>query len=328
MNNIFNQPHIFVVFYPGSSGNLISSLLDSFVNSNDEVNIASSGHAHNNAINDRKKQGTDFLCLGSGSSTKSGLQFETIEEKVNYYKEQILQSDYDPEKSYVTWSHDYKNIPLYNLIFPNSKILIINSSTLKERLIATLLKINKNLFSDDSELPLGPGEGEGRKLLHRGIIAITFRKIYGIRLKGKELPKELKKKDFVKYIFYQFYYDLFEFGKFSSLNDTVPNLSPKTRLDNETVSVILADPNPIELTNIKNHYEISFNDILSNSDNIPLVFEQLLNRQLNSSEKEQIKQTLDKYIKMQEPLILSDPMLYIEQYKKLADSIVSDWRRA
>ena len=58
------------------------------------------------------------------------------------------------------------------------------------------------------------------------------------------------------------------------------------------------------------------------------MFEQLLNRQLNSSEKEQIKQTLDKYIKMQEPLILSDPMLYIEQYKKLADSIVSDWRRA
>jgi len=324
MSDFFKQPHIFVVFFPGSSGNLISSMLDSLITPRESVIISTSGHAHNNSINERKKKGTDFLSMGSGIVSK--MQFASNEEKLNYYKEKILQSDYDASKRYVTWSHDYSNIPLYNSLFPNAKILTISSNTLRERLIAMLLKVNKNSFCMDNELP---ATAEDIALIDRAkkyILALTIRKYYGIHC--RQVPDELQDTDLLKYLTYRFYYDTFEFGKFESLHSTVPNISARIKFDPETNDMVLSDPKPLKIEGIRNHYEISFDDILTNSDKIPMVFEHLLDRELTNTDRAQIKETLIQYIEKQEPLILADPMLYINMYKERADKIISEWVKA
>ena len=324
ISSIFERPHIFVVFFPGSSGNLISCLLDSLLNYSDTVNIATSGHAHDNAINERKKQGRDFLCMGSG--IVSGTAFTSDEEKINYYREQILCSDYDGDKSYVTWSHDYTNIPLYNKLFPNAKILAINSSTVKERLIATLLKVNKNSFSNDNDLPATQEEVALMNRAKRGILALTIGKYYGVHC--RQVPDELQQTDLLKYLMYRFYYDAFNFDKYQSLDATMPNISARVKFQPEHIRMVLADSAPFELRTVKNYHEISFNDILTNSKNIPFVVEQVLGRDLTSNDRDLIINTLDQYVLKQDPLILDDPMQYIDTYKLRADKIISEWRKA
>ncbi len=328
MHAIFQQPHIFVVFFPGSSGNFISSLIHCLLDGRaNNITIAESGHAHNNSVNEKKLQGTDFLCLGSGIASQ--LKFESSTDKLEYYKEKILSSDYDATKRYVTWTHDYLNIPLYNFLFPNAKILTISSNSLNEKLIATVLRINKNIFSVDKNLPFSKDEVLFIKNIKNIIVSSTLKEKYGTDadkiinfLKSADSNDIPKRHDLLKHIMYSFYYDVQEFHKYDDLNSLVPNVSSNLKFENNRM--ILKENSPIVLDNIKNHYEISFNDILNTSDNITLVLENLIDRSMGVQEIEFIKTSISHYIECQDQKVLANPLSYLDDYKNRANSIINE----
>lgn len=316
MKSFFNLPHVFVVFYPGSSGNLISNLIDNLVNQNlSSVNVANAGHVHNNSIVDRKLQGTDYLSMGSGFGSED--VFKSPAEKLEFYKNKIENADYEQDRRYVTWTHDFENIPLYKSLFPNARIIAIDSCTFGERLTAMIMNINKNFFSENKKLTFTDDEIRYIERGLRAIIIFATKKYYGIDLAQagfsiRQYP------EFMKHLMYKFYYDIQGFNSYSSINDRVPNISPRLRYQNH--SMVLADSNP---HNYDDCITIKFSDILNSPKNILSGIELAVARTLMSSEQEYIVSSLYRYREMQDSKIISDPIAYLNDYQRMACEIIA-----
>lgn len=135
MSTFFELPHIFVVFPPGAGGNFISGMLTRLIHK-DFTNLAlsSTGNAHLNSSS--KLNFSDIISCGLIYGLPN---FNSIEEKLEYYRLEITKKHISDTDIKVSWSHDFSNISLYKTLFPNCKILVITHDTYKEKL-ATLIQ--------------------------------------------------------------------------------------------------------------------------------------------------------------------------------------------
>jgi hypothetical protein len=313
MNNFYNQPHVFVVFRPGAGGNFISGLLDNLLRQNfNTVKLSVSGHAHYSNIVERKRAGQDFLSFGSGFQF-ADLEFSTREEKLQFYKNGIDNSDY-LDQPYVTWTHAFENIPIYRSLFPNAQILGINEDTLKERLSALIMHVNKNHFSNDNQYPF-PAEYQNKpKLFKELIIKDVFPRAYPGKIYQSghlDLDSSLLYRHFLRFHRLEKY-----------LNQDMAVKIPYE--DNGSGEVKIAQ------FSVNRHYvslcstAVNFGDISTRStDKIVKEFETVLKRQLSDQELQYVARSLDEYVKSQDSDIIADPKKYLDDIKEKADMIVS-----
>lgn len=138
--SFFDLPHIFVVFPPGASGNFITNLLQkTLYKTFDDIALSSTGNAHANSTS--KLDFTDVMSFGLRYGVPS---FNSVEEKFDYYKKEIIKKHSNDTDIKVSWTHDFSNIPLYKELFPNCKILAVTHDSNKEKLTVLIQQELKN----------------------------------------------------------------------------------------------------------------------------------------------------------------------------------------
>ena len=86
MTCVFELPHIFIVFQPGTSGNFVAGLLNNLINKNSsDVHISTNGSSHTTIA--RKIAGTDYMSFGTVYEDQ--LNFSSPNQRLNYYLENI-----------------------------------------------------------------------------------------------------------------------------------------------------------------------------------------------------------------------------------------------
>jgi hypothetical protein len=319
--DFYHQPHIFVVFRPGSAGNLISSLLDNLLNhSLNDIIIAESGNAHSNSIVNRKRNGVDHISLGSGIADID-IKFFTAEEKLNFYKDKIESFPYD-NRPYVTWTHDFTNIDLYKILFPNSKIFEITNDSLYEKIMALLFHVNKNIFELRGQSPLGDLEKVVIEIIKKKTISHSFNILYPDK---RYQPGHDNLDLHLLYSFNLSIQGLIQhLGR--DLNSEFPYEYEKsddslTWLERKIINSF--NKHNIESSDFKLPLKTILQDPDRNVSNIVNVFNGVLNRTLNISEVNYIHSSISNYISSQNSFILQNPVRYINEVKEKADTIVS-----
>jgi hypothetical protein len=157
MSAFFEIPHIFVVFPAGCGGNFITGLLHKLVNRQlNPVVISPIGSSH--TLVNKKELGTDFLSFTTKSQQHS--LFNSDDERISYYIENIKKNYIDITVPEVVWTHDFTNIPVYRKYFKNARILVITAFSDKERLTSIIMHIIKTVLDKDARIPLRKDEWE------------------------------------------------------------------------------------------------------------------------------------------------------------------------
>lgn len=140
MLDFFQLPHIFVVFPPGASGNFITNLLQkTLYKTFDNIILSGTGNAHANSTS--KLDFTDVMSFGLRYGVPS---FNSVEEKFDHYKKEIIKNHSNDTDIKISWTHDFSNIPLYKELFPNCKILTVTHDSNKEKLTVMIQQELKN----------------------------------------------------------------------------------------------------------------------------------------------------------------------------------------
>ena len=317
-NNFYQLPHIFVVFRPGAAGNFLSGLIDNVDSHNlGKILLSSGGHAHYNSIVERKKLGIDHISLGMGIAGVDQ-HFFSDDEKVEFYREKINSTNYE-NKRYVTWTHNFTNIPLYKKLFPACKILVIKEDTLRERLVSMIMAINKNHFSKDQQMPIPPLDRIKPEIYKKTFISNNFLKYY---------PNKIYKvghDDVDKHVMYQSH---LECQGLANYNQSLLDRKIDYLDDNKNPSLTFFErraQHSIGFHHSENvDHHIRLLDILSaNTDNIIHAIEFLLDRSVNVAEKAYIIESVVNYKNSQDQCLLKDPYEYLFLTKEKADNIVS-----
>lgn len=319
--SFYNQPHVFVVFRPGTGGNFISNLIDNLMSQSlSDVKISSSGHVHYNSIVERKRSGIDHLSCGSGLPGMD-IQFFSPEEKINYFKKKIDMSDYQ-DKPYITWTHSFDNIPVYKSLFPNCRIMVINDDTLQERLTSLIMNINKNHFSSDSQTPFLKEDKIRPTVFKIKIIANTFSRLY----QSKEYQSGHI--DLDMFLMYSCFLRIHGLEKYTGMSydsiipyeDTATNTELNFLESNAQFSIGRQFISQCDSF-------LNFRDILTKSaEEVIESVEIVMGRSLDNHEVDYIKLSLDKYVDSQNSVIVNDPLRYIASIKEKADTIVSAFK--
>jgi hypothetical protein len=150
--NGFELAHTFVVFRPGAAGSFLSGLLATLYSNNfDDLIFSKKGNAH--AELPATSRISPLLCCGRLPELEP--VFNDFESKVKYYRELIEADPYTYFRTYepsVTCTHIFANIPLYKVLFPNSKIIVITDNTIEEK-AATLLMLTIKFFLEKADGP-------------------------------------------------------------------------------------------------------------------------------------------------------------------------------
>lgn len=180
MTCVFELPHVFIVFQPGTGGNFLAGLISKLINSNQsELHISNNGSSHTTI--DRKVAGTDYMSFGTVFDDQ--LSFDSPEKRLTYYLENIKQLDGEITTPQVIWSHDFTNIPLYKNFFPNSKILVITQTSDIEKLVAVFMNVVKNWMDPHHIAPFPPKQWENIRKAVDFALERSLRPIVGERSK-------------------------------------------------------------------------------------------------------------------------------------------------
>jgi len=140
MSTFFELPHIFVVFPPGTGGNFIAGILTRTLNKDlKDLALSNTGNAHLNST--AKLDFSDIISCGLVYGVP---MFNSFEEKIQYYKAEIEKRHGGDTDVKVSWSHDFSNIQLYKILFPNCKILVVTHNSDREKLTAIIQQELKN----------------------------------------------------------------------------------------------------------------------------------------------------------------------------------------
>jgi hypothetical protein len=151
VNSVFDLPHIFVVFAPGSGGNFIAGLLNNITNGNlKSLEIAANGSSHTVIYN--KQTVGDSISFGTHIEELS--LFGSTEDKEQYYLDRIRDEYVNITGPLVTWTHIYSNIALYKKHFKNSKIIVIQTDTIEEKLTCIFMHVTKVLIDNNVKIPI------------------------------------------------------------------------------------------------------------------------------------------------------------------------------
>lgn len=149
--NNFDLPHTFVVYRSGASGTFVTKLLGILYDENrSDLIFSKEGHAH-----EATPAGGTWLnhTLNCGIGPVAEPYFADLKESVSYYRELIEASPwhYFHKHPGVTLTHIHRNIPLYKVLFPNSKILVITCDTIEEKAVSLLQMILKYMIGGPPE---------------------------------------------------------------------------------------------------------------------------------------------------------------------------------
>jgi hypothetical protein len=154
---IFDQPHIFIVFNPGSGGNFIAGLINELSNSMLRgLPISEVGSSHT-VLRD-KTEGTDYLSFGTLMEEHDC--FLNEEARESFYVENIKATYSENCTPEIVWTHDFTNIPLYRKYFKNSSILVITNNTTDEKLISLFMLVKKTILNKNVQAPMSQGMWE------------------------------------------------------------------------------------------------------------------------------------------------------------------------
>jgi hypothetical protein len=143
-------PHYFIVFHPGSAGNFIATIVKNLVNNSlNNVETNSTGSSHHTTVFEKINK-TDYLACGTFFYENS--KFNSFNEKLEFHKNRI--NEITITTTQINWTHDFTNIPLYKILFPKSKILVITQETIEEKLTSTILQVHKNFLDKDGVSPI------------------------------------------------------------------------------------------------------------------------------------------------------------------------------
>ena len=304
--NIFELNHIFVAFAPGAGGNFIAGLLDK-INSNNfsDLYISSSGSSH--VVNNGKTVGGDSISFGSSPEENS--LFSTVEDRETYYLDRISK-EYNTPRKIITWTHDFTNLPLYKKHFVNSKSLTITNYEINEKLISTLMHVNKVILSDESDIPIPP------ELWKRLKAQLKFRI-------SSALETILRQPVDIDHIFDNrcgeysdliFYLSSIALLKYIGLYDVL--LSLAERIDSPPIA---RNINIRDLVSTHSDVMLPYSYLINNDvEMLQTAISQVFNRTLSDDENKFIHNTFNAYRAKQDIELLTNPKDYFARRKSKA----------
>lgn len=151
MNTVFDLPHVFVVFTPGSGGNFIAGLLSNINNGTlNRLEISAGGSSHT-VIHNKQTVGDS---ISFGTHVEETSLFASDKDKEQHYLDRIANEYSGITGPIVTWTHNYSNIVLYKKHFKNSRILVIHPDTITEKLTCVFMHITKVLLDKNVKIPI------------------------------------------------------------------------------------------------------------------------------------------------------------------------------
>jgi hypothetical protein len=327
MSTFFELPHIFVVFPPGAGGNFISGILTRLLrNELNDLALSSTGNAHANSTS--KLNFSDIISCGLRWDVP---KFNNAEEKLQYYQTEIEKKHEADRDVQVSWSHDFSNIPLYKILFPNCKILVLTHDSDREKLTALVQQELKNRLDPNGFVFLEKDYylEHWRSSLYRFLINMLGASNTSIALEIANNFKDAKYKPLVT---------------FSAIRMMLRSYGLEHLVDNDrTMKInyfdncikprITEDPSYVYKEGDFTFFIIgpSFKDCITddcvvlpfnvimdkNTQELIDVIERLLG-DLNSEQLDFIKRNLDNYHSKQAPMLMEDPTGYYSNLAKLA----------
>jgi len=321
-NHIFELPHIFIIFHPGTSGNFIAGLLSKLIKSESiDLYISNNGSSHTTI--DRKIAGTDYMSFGT--IFEDQLCFPSQEKRVEYYLEKIKELNSEITTPQIIWSHDFTNIPLYKKFFSNSKILVITQNSEIEKLVAVCMNVIKNWMDPNHTPPFPPRQWQDMLRETDFVLKIGLEKLVG----------EEKSKDIILNKFDNANHNIIKFirlrqmlGYFRLLH-LVDKKIPATKdvansvLFRNSWEEFIKNPNniykvglPYESYITSDCVQLPYNYLIEGKDDLLINAIDLLVDNLTDEERIYIKSQFNKYRDMQDHTMLTDPHTYYTNLEK------------
>ena len=315
---VFELPHIFIVFQPGTGGNFIAGLLTNLINNTSaDVHISTNGSSHTTI--DRKIAGTDYLSFGT--IYEDQLSFTSTDQRLNYYLSNIEDLDGEITTPQVIWTHDFTNIPLYKNFFPNSKVLVITQNSNLEKLVAVLMNVTKNLVDPNFVAPFPPEQWEN---INKHLDFLLEAKLQ--TLVGKQRSKDIVKNKFnnnnhnlVKYLRIR---QLLEYFGLLHLLDN--DVAPTRDLSNNVLFWNLADSvTPIRIGLHYNSYitedciRLPYSYLIEGRANLLIDTIEMAIGHLTDEVRINIAVQFNKYRDMQDQTMLTDPYKYFSELRSI-----------
>jgi hypothetical protein len=331
MSDIFNSPHIFIVFQQGAGGNFISSLTRNLIsNAISPVEIAESGSAH--AVIDLKVLGTDYLSFGTLPDDQ--LQFNTLEEREQYYISNINLVYKDNISQQVIWTHDYSNIPLYKKYFPNSRILVITQETVREKIAVACMNVLKTVLAKYSPGPFPEKQWQNIKNRWAHLSTVELSNLLKI-----EITPEIKKLIIDRFPAIYKYATIIKRLEYFGLRQYVdPEYGTQQDVANNSLfnidtDTFIKNPNLSLYTVGESHQSfidtscvvLPYSHLLDNNvEQLKAALSQLLAVDFTNSQVNYIRSTFTSYREKQDKLLLASPVLYVKDLQAHAlDTIIN-----
>jgi hypothetical protein len=320
MNNVFELPHIFVVFHPGAAGNFMTNLIRNILNEGVNVQVSSIGSCHDDSS--ASKLAFEYFSCGIFYPEQYKIKPHSFDNRVQFYKNKLLSLTQPITSPVVTWTHDFTNIPLYRKLFPNCKILVITQETIDEKLIITAMQQLKNILAKDL-ISMIPAETKN-----------WFFNIWkdSCRVKISELTNDTS---FIEKMlddrFNDAYRDIIEYASIFSMLDrygltpAIDDLPTEDRVNYVAYyGAVVKSSKPLII--VKSYNECIDNDCIllpyssiihNNNDR---VIEQLyyLIGNLSDTQKNTITFKLNQYVDGQPKSLVSSPLQYLRQLRDKA----------
>lgn len=304
---IFDSPHIIVVFAPGASGNFLVSLLSGLVNdTHTEFSIAKSGSSHTVSPN-------DDISLGMFITP----EFKTASEKIDHYRSLISSAHTNDSATYITWSHNFSNIPLYREIFPNAKVIAITQSETSERLTVTFMHVIKNLIDEAVSVPIQNTKFDAIRNNWKNVCAESLKHKFS-STQIDSIFTDTKYSNLVLYLYMRRM--LVYYGLLHLVEDV-----KKTPPIQSSTSILSNNPYDIKEFITSNCTELPYSYLVLN--NVELLINaivKVLGRELNSNEKIFIQTSFIKYRQAQDLKCLEDPVEYYNLVKHMANKLIME----
>lgn len=312
---IFDLKNHFIVFNAGAGGNFVSGIAHKLMTKNlQPLGIAKSGSSHTVKSN--------RTSISFGTWAGDDLRFVSDAVKEEFYLDEIKREYAMATSPVVTWSHNYKNIPLYKKHFKKSKILIIAETSKEERLSCVMMNATKTLLDKSADIPLN-------ELTWKNLLAGWKR--FCIKeldlIKNSDIDTESLFSDRYDNNYYALILYLTirsitrQYGMLSYLDDTVTEIFLYDNIlypiRHHTVSYIVGEPVSQYVTG--SDVVLPYTYLVDgDSDLLIEKLSKLLDRKLLSSEKNFIRSEFKRYRSSQNMRILTDPVGFYKDLEPIA----------
>lgn len=310
---MFDLDHVFVNFPPGAGGNFVTAIIKNICSNNiKQIKLNNNGSFH--ILDSGKREEKDSISFGS--TPEENLIFNSIEDRSNHYLKLIKQEYIEPRRI-ITWSHDYTNLPLYKKHFPKCKTLAITTFTVKEKLIAMIMHINKVVLTSEDDIVIS------LKLWKE--LRDKLSMIINYKVKSK-LKSNLDYRFIFNNRFEEHYSDIVFYYSMIAVLEHYKQYDVLDLIGED----IVRDNNAVSMLNWYNGYR---KEKISESSDAALSFEDLcygdiknfiesisstLNKKFTLEENEYLKSNFFFYKNLQDDNILNDPIKYFYNRKDKA----------